>query len=1100
MKKRLFALCCALLMALPALARAEGGRKLTLMVYMCGSNPESAYGSASADMREMMDAGFSRSEVSVLVMTGGSTAWSQGYDPAQCLIHELGPGRSRVVWSGDARDMGEGDTLRQLLRYGADNYPADEYALILWDHGCGPIEGVCLDELFSMDRLSLGELTGALQAAELPGKLRFIGFDACLMGSLEVACAVAPYAEYMIASQETEPATGWDYAFLRGIEADPDGAATGARVIEGYMATPVMPGEALTLSCLDLSQAPAAEAALGRFFAPYEERLDPAVFTDLSQLRASSVSYGSGVRGVENTGYDLVDLRDLCVRVDGGSGQADELTACLDQLVVACGSNKAGSSGLSVFHPMFNKDRYGEAWRESYHALGFCSDYVRYTEQFGELLLSDALADWSGMRMDLAGADDEGQVFTLALNDDQIAHFDTAELLILYSTDQTYDGKPLYSLMASVPATLDEDGILRAAYGGHSIYAVTDDGALRLGPVSYVSARDGSNVVFAIYTAMNETLMRNDQIVQYWLDPAYTGGEIPVDQIRVQDEATDSFTNRVAFTEEGYRQLELWDITRQLPEPDEMGLYPAFNSWGHTSQYTHAYGLPLPESWHFEYADEIQTSYRLWAVFQVTDTQQNTYCTAPIPVDNPNMGAVDVVGGPVEMDGWRYDLSAETTQAEGGALRLTLSADDLSDEDMYLKMESLTINGRRVVSTVGGFLYMNLNAGGSESLTISVSREQLQGLESVDSVDFELVKRPDSTAWEQEERFSAHFELTGCDVSALAPGEIPLARAEQDGVTVDLLALSTEFNVIRARLRVDNGTDAPWKMPGCLLVNDALQLDGTAIMQTESSGAVPPGREMIFDVLIIRAPVFDSFQLPLTSDDSTICNYVLTDPEEAWGLSDVTSLSLLMGTSILHDAPVTSILRLELAEPCPVPAEYRGVDYFMMQVQLLHEAAPRKVLAKSDQFELSCDALIVGQNGVALSAALTNRTAESVTVTLKDATLNGQPVRFEYYEQPVRVLGPGATMPTALIIGTEDDLTPGAPVGELRLTVCAGGEEAAITLRAPEGAALGEPEGLILTGDDLIAGDPAAFAAPTPSPEPDPTPTPKPTAQPFSIW
>lgn len=34
------------------------------------------------------------------------------------------------------------------------------------------------------------------------------------MSSPEVASVLAPYTNYMIASQETEPSCGWNYAFL----------------------------------------------------------------------------------------------------------------------------------------------------------------------------------------------------------------------------------------------------------------------------------------------------------------------------------------------------------------------------------------------------------------------------------------------------------------------------------------------------------------------------------------------------------------------------------------------------------------------------------------------------------------------------------------------------------------------------------------------------------------------------------------------------------------------------------------------------------------------------------------------------------------------
>ena len=39
-----------------------------------------------------------------------------------------------------------------------------------------------------------------------------IGFDACLMGQIEVFGSLYPYSNYMIASEEVIPGYGWSYA------------------------------------------------------------------------------------------------------------------------------------------------------------------------------------------------------------------------------------------------------------------------------------------------------------------------------------------------------------------------------------------------------------------------------------------------------------------------------------------------------------------------------------------------------------------------------------------------------------------------------------------------------------------------------------------------------------------------------------------------------------------------------------------------------------------------------------------------------------------------------------------------------------------------
>lgn len=128
--KRVMVLVLALAMvvaALPMLGIAqESGRRLTLMVYLCGSNLESEYGSATSDIWEMTADGSPGSGVSVLLMTGGARQWHTGYDSAHCQIHALGRrGGLRTIWDSGTMNMGSGETLTRLLRFGVENYPAD---------------------------------------------------------------------------------------------------------------------------------------------------------------------------------------------------------------------------------------------------------------------------------------------------------------------------------------------------------------------------------------------------------------------------------------------------------------------------------------------------------------------------------------------------------------------------------------------------------------------------------------------------------------------------------------------------------------------------------------------------------------------------------------------------------------------------------------------------------------------------------------------------------------------------------------------------------------------------------------------------------------
>ena len=83
---------------------------------------------------------------------------------------------------------------------------------------------MCFDELNENDSLSLEEIDTALTSIydKMTDKFAFIGFDACLMATVETANMLVPHADYMFASEETEPGYGWDYTEIAGfMESNP---------------------------------------------------------------------------------------------------------------------------------------------------------------------------------------------------------------------------------------------------------------------------------------------------------------------------------------------------------------------------------------------------------------------------------------------------------------------------------------------------------------------------------------------------------------------------------------------------------------------------------------------------------------------------------------------------------------------------------------------------------------------------------------------------------------------------------------------------------------------------------------------------------------
>ena len=115
-------------------------------------------------------------------------------------------GDMTLLQSPGSMNMTDADTLSDFIRFSAESYPADRYELILWDHGGGTMTGFGYDELYEDTSLTLSSLSTALYNGGV--QFDFIGFDACLMATAEVAYALDPYADYLIASEESEPGEG----------------------------------------------------------------------------------------------------------------------------------------------------------------------------------------------------------------------------------------------------------------------------------------------------------------------------------------------------------------------------------------------------------------------------------------------------------------------------------------------------------------------------------------------------------------------------------------------------------------------------------------------------------------------------------------------------------------------------------------------------------------------------------------------------------------------------------------------------------------------------------------------------------------------------
>lgn len=211
--------------------------------YLCGSDLESNGGFATSDLMEMMEVALPEN-VRVVIQTGGAKTWQNNVVDADILQRYVYDSEGlTLVDELPPASMGDAATLTDFLRYCKQNYPAEKTAVLFWNHGGGSVSGAAFDERYGYDSLTLDEMQTAFgrvwEADENNPPLELVGFDTCLMATVDVAGTFAGTARYLVASEEVEPANGWDYTgWLGALAADPamDGAALGEVICDAYYA------------------------------------------------------------------------------------------------------------------------------------------------------------------------------------------------------------------------------------------------------------------------------------------------------------------------------------------------------------------------------------------------------------------------------------------------------------------------------------------------------------------------------------------------------------------------------------------------------------------------------------------------------------------------------------------------------------------------------------------------------------------------------------------------------------------------------------------------------------------------------------------------
>lgn len=346
--------------------------------YLCGSDLETDSGAATDDLIEMTEAALPEN-VTVVVETGGARRWQNDVVEDGVLGRYVYNSEGlRLVEELPEANMGDADTLGQFLSFCVEHYPADRTMVLFWNHGGGSVTGAAFDECYWYDSLTLDEMYQGFAYAFEPSlenpPVEVVGFDTCLMATVDTAYTFCDLARYLVASEEMEPGCGWDYqGWLQALGNDPsmDGAELGQVICDSYLDGCEMldVDYDITLSVTDLQQFPAllnAYDAMGREALMLAcER--PTFFTEFARGASRAENYGGNN---EDEGYtNMVDLGDL-VRQNEEllAGTAQPVLNALEQCVVyqVKGPYRQEASGLSCYYS-YNSD---EADLEGYLDIG----------------------------------------------------------------------------------------------------------------------------------------------------------------------------------------------------------------------------------------------------------------------------------------------------------------------------------------------------------------------------------------------------------------------------------------------------------------------------------------------------------------------------------------------------------------------------------------------------------------------------------------------------------------------------------------------------------------------------------------------------------
>ncbi len=345
----------------------------TLMIYMVGSDLETGDyyyegGAATDDLYEILNAKLPE-DVHVVIECGGAKKWVHPDVPdGRVTRFTIENGELVQLYDLGKTTMTQQGDLSNFIRYAATYYPANNYSLVLWDHGGGIPVGFGCDELGDYyDSMCDYEIRQEL----IDGGVKFdtVIFDACNMCTLEMAMALDGYADYMVGAESYVNGVGIYYTdWLSLLDKDP--RDYGEKIVRDYMdhiAEDYLQG---SMSVIRLNTMDEVYEAYINYLKEAKKNLDAGDYSTYYQARGNCGYYE------ENDSVDLITLANSYQ-----NSKSTPLINAVVNTVVYTESDFVYGHGLMAYSPYEAYDEY-DYGRESFVQLNYDQAVLDFYDSF----------------------------------------------------------------------------------------------------------------------------------------------------------------------------------------------------------------------------------------------------------------------------------------------------------------------------------------------------------------------------------------------------------------------------------------------------------------------------------------------------------------------------------------------------------------------------------------------------------------------------------------------------------------------------------------------------------------------------------------------